>query len=156
MTLADLVRRIGELIEAAPPPGTAAPARDPAIAKLVTAVAAGYSAPRHRSTERRKLLLDYLLIMGRDAAEDAAIVADDYPSLSPDTLQRQLDDRMRLPRCRSKPEASKRLQNALNLTLRTADHRVAAVCAAFSLSLQPGRTGPRKARDSKKGGTSLE
>ena len=101
LMLADFVKRIGELIEAAPPSGTVVPAGDPAIAKLVAAVAVGYQAPPHRTTERRKLLLDLLLIMGRDAAEDALIVADEYPGISQDQLQRLLNERMQLPSCRA-------------------------------------------------------
>jgi hypothetical protein len=149
--LADLVERIGELIERAAPPGTTAPTQEPIIGKLAAAICAGYHAPPNRALERAKQKLDFLLIMGGDYAEDSLVTAKVGPGVSSAKLERLLHDRMTWLRCRTRPEAVQRLMDCLTLSRATAEHRVNKVCKTFDLRLEPGRKFSR----ANKGGSSL-
>jgi len=145
LKLADLVNRIGELIERAAPPGTTAPTQEPIIGKLAAAICAGYQAPPNRALEREKQKLDFLLITGGDYAEDSLLTVKTGPGISPAELERLLHERMAWPRCRTRPEAVQRLVACLGLSRTTAEHRVNKVCETFSLRLEPGRKfGPAK------------
>jgi hypothetical protein len=149
--LADLIERIGEMIERDAPAGTSAPVQEAIIGKLAEAIRAGYQVVPHAAVQQGKQQLDYLLIMGGDYISDSLSVAKVSAEVSPTDLRRLLDERLKWPRCRTRPEAVKRLMKCLALSRSAAEFRVTSVCETFSLHLDPGQ----KFGPSKEGGTSL-
>lgn len=149
--LADFVSRLGEITQEPPAPNSAPEKPDSAFTKLAEAINRGYEAKPHRNTEHDKHKIDYLMIMGGDCADDSILVFKTGPSLSAERLTSLLRERMTWGRCRTKPEAVKRLRECFSLTRAAAEHRVNTVCSTYNLSLDAGSKFGR----AKKGGPSL-